>query len=501
MMNHLMRTILGLLSGPGLILWLTTLVVPASAQPESSAFTLTGMAASTPFARDYQALTINPANLDFETGYEQRSALGLFDFTASLYTELLTKQEILDNLLKKKKTPLNYEQQLDQIDRLTMKQSAVDVDFMFFGNSIRTKKSGTFAFGIRDRVDYYTQLDRQLTELIWMGNQSSYFDSLVIATQSGRDSIIARPDQFNPDQFTILQAFIAADSAPSVKEILGDSKLGFTWYREFNAAWGKRLLQTELFDFHIGIGAKFMVGQGIIQVDGSTGEAYSSLSPIFQFDYSQLENAPENPSALEENAPNLKPVGKGFGFDLGASMLVADHFIVNAAINDIGEMTWDGNVYELADGKLTDFDGAGLESLDFGSMLNNFDGLDALLIWKGAETKTTRLNTTARFGIGYEQLQKLRVGFDVVAPMNDNKANLQRAVYNAGVEFTPWPWLHLQTGFSTGGNYASKMSAGIFFTAAGGGYEFGVATRDLLTLFNDDNPTLSLALGFLRFRF
>ena len=85
--------------------------------------------------------------------------------------------------------------------------------------------------------------------------------------------------------------------------------------------------------------------------------------------------------------------------------------------------------------------------------------------------------------------------------MNDNKANLQRAVYNAGVEFTPWSWLHLQTGFSTGGNYASKMSAGIYFTAAGGGYEFGVATRDLLTLFNNDNPTLSLALGFLRFRF
>ena len=471
------------------------------AQPESSAFTLTGMAASTPFARDYQALTINPANLDFETGYEQRSTLGLFDITTSVYTELLTKQEILDNILRRKKTPLTYQEQIAQVDRLTMKQSTADVDVMIFGNSIRTKKSGTFAFGIRDRVDYYTQLDRQLTELLWMGNQSAYFDSLLIATQSGRDSIIARPDQFIPDQFNILQAFIAADSAPSVREILGDSKLGFTWYREFNLAYGKRLLQTDLFDFHIGIGAKFMIGQGIIQVDGANGEAYSSLSPIFKFDYSQLENAPDNPSALSEEAPALKPVGKGVGFDLGASIMVAEHFIVNAAINDIGEMVWDGNIYELADGKLTNFGGAGLESLDFGSMLNNFDGLDALLVWKGAETRTSRLNTTARFGIGYEKIQKLRIGFDMVTPMNDNKANLQQAVYNAGIEFTPWPWLHLQTGFSTGGNYASKMSAGIYFTSMGGGYEFGVATRDILTLFNDDNPTLSFALGFLRFRY
>lgn len=501
-MNNLFRTILGFLAGPISILWYTTLLVfPASAQSESSAFTLTGMAASTPFARDYQALTINPANLDFETGYEQRNALGLFDFSASFYSELITKQNILDNLLKKKITPLSYEQQLDQIDRLTMKQSAADVDLMIFGHSIRTKKFGTFAFGIRDRVDYYMQLDRQLTDLIWMGNQSSYFDSLVIANQSGSDSIVERPDQFNPDQFTILQAFIAADSAPSVKDILGDSKLGFTWYREFNVSWGKRLLQTKLFDFHIGIGAKFMVGQGIVQVDGSTREAFSSLSPVFEFDYSQLENAPDNPSALPENAPTLKPVGKGLGFDLGASVLVADHFIVNAAINDIGEMTWDGNVYILADGKLTDLDGPGLESFDFGSTLNNFDGLDALLIWEGAETRTTRLNTTARFGIGYEQFQRLRIGFDMIAPMNDNKANLQRAVYNAGVEFTPWPWLHVQTGFSTGGNYPSKISAGIYFTTHNGGSEFGLASRDLLTLFKNDNPTLSLAFGFLRFRY
>jgi len=92
-MNDLMRTVFGFLAGPGLLLWLTILLgITASAQPESSAFTLTGMAASTPFARDYQALTINPANLDFETGYDQRSALGLFDFTASLYTELLTSK-------------------------------------------------------------------------------------------------------------------------------------------------------------------------------------------------------------------------------------------------------------------------------------------------------------------------------------------------------------------------------------------------------------------------
>lgn len=471
------------------------------AQAESSAFNLTGIAASTPFARDYQALSINPANLSLETGYDQRSTLGFFELTSSVYTELVSKQDMLNNLMGNKAPALTYEEQLAKVDELTMKKSSVDLDFLSIGTSTRTKTAGTFAFSIRDRIDYFTQLDRELTELLWLGNSSSYFDSLRVMLPGGQDSVIARPEDFNPESLEIVEAFISPDSAPSIRQILGNSKLGFSWYREFSLGYGKRLIETDMFTLHLGIGAKFLLGQGLIQLDGSKGEAYSSLSPIFAFDYSQLEDAPENPSALPENANSLKPVGQGFGFDIGGAIVVAKSFIFSAAINDIGQMTWDGNIYEIADAKLTDFDGPGLETLDFASMLNNFDGLDALLVWKGAETKTTRLNTTGRFGIGYEKIQKLKLGFDVVTPMNDNKANLQSAAYNAGVEFSPWPWLHLQAGFATGGNYPSRLPAGCYFTGGAGSYEIGVATRDLLTFFNDENPTMSMALGFLRFRY
>lgn len=485
---------------------LTTLLIALgmsrlSAQSESSAFTLTGLGASTPFARDYQSISINPANLDLETGYEQRSTLGLLDITTSVYTELLTKRDILNSFSSTKVAPLTYAEQLAKVDELTMKKSSMDMDLQLFGTSIRTKKAGTFAFSIRDRVDFYSQIDRQLTELAWMGNASSYFDSLVVASSNGLDSVIARPDNFDPNQFTILGAFISPDSAISVKKIMGNTKIGFSWYREFSGAYGKRLIQTDNFEFHIGIGGKFMVGQGIIQLDGATGEAYSSLSPIFKVDYSMIDHVPDNPSALGTDVPSLKPVGKGFGFDIGGTMLIAKHFIINAAVNDIGEMKWDGNIYELGDGKVTNFTSAGIETLDITSAMNSFNGLDALLKWKGAESKVTRLNTTARLGIGYEKLQKLRIGFDLIAPMNDNKANLQSAAYNVGIEFTPWTWVHLQTGYAVGGNYGQRMPAGIYFTAAGGFYEFGVATRDLLTFFQDDNPTLSMALGFLRFRY
>jgi len=470
-------------------------------QYESSSFTLTGLGATTPFARDYQSLGINPANLDLETGFEQRKTMGFFDFTASAYTELLNRRQMMDGLSgKAKQNTLTYDEQLDQVDVLTLKPTAIDADFLMLGLSVRTEKLGAFAFAMRERFDFYSRLDRTLTELLWMGNQSSYFDSLVVQNVNGGDSIIERPVDFDPEQFTILSAFLSSAQALSGRQIIGGSSVGFTWMQEFNFGYGKRLIKTNSFEFHGGISAKYLLGQGIIELDGLKGEAFSSLSPILSSDYNLNSNALNNPSALAPDASKFKPVGQGFGIDVGGTFILKEHFIINAAINDIGEMRWDGNVYELSDDKITEFDAPGIETLDPAEVLNPFDIVGSLLAWKGKESRTTRLNTTTRFGIGFEQLQKLRIGFDVIAPINDNKANMQQAAYNAGIEFTPWPWLHLQTGFAEGGNYGRRMPAGIYFTGREGGYEMGIATRDILTFFEDENPTISMALGFLRFR-
>ena len=471
-------------------------------QYETSSFTLTGLGATTPFARDYQSLSVNPANLDLETGYEQKKTLGLFDFTSSLYTELLNKQQMIDGLTgKSKKKPLTYEEQVAKVDELTLKPTAIDADFLAFGVSIRTEKMGAFAFAMRERFDFYSRIDRTLTELLWMGNQSSYFDSLIVQTASGIDSAIVRPDNFDPNQYNILSAFISSAQALSSRQLIGNTAIGFTWMREFNFGYGKRLIKTKDFEFHGGISAKYLMGQGIVELDGEQRTAFSSLSPFLSSDYNLTDAAIANPSALTPDAPNFKPVGQGFGLDVGGTFILKEHFIINASINDIGEMRWNGNVYELGDENVTEFDNTGIETLDPAELLNPFDILGSLLLWRGEESRTTRLNTTSRFGIGFEKLQKLRIGFDVIAPMNENRANMQQAAINAGIEFTPWPWLHLQTGFSDGGNYGRRMPAGIYFTAREGGYEMGVATRDVLTFFDDDNPTISMALGFLRFRF
>jgi hypothetical protein len=471
-------------------------------QFESSSFNLTGLAATTPFARDYQSLSVNPANLDLTTGYDRKTTLGFFDFSASLYTELLSKRQLVNGLIGNTRfKPLSFSEQIEKVDELTMKPTVIDADLLVLGVSHRTEKTGTFAFTIRQRVDFYSRIDRTLTELLWLGNQSAYFDSLIVQVASGADSIIARPDNFDPSQYNIVSAFISSAQALSGQQLLGNTAIGFSWLQEFSFGYGKRMIKNDNFEFHAGVSAKYLLGQGVIEINGEKKEAFFSLSPLLDPLSSQLDASGQNPSSLPSDASKLKPVGQGFGFDIGGTFLFKQHFILNAAVNDIGQMRWNGNVFELGTGKLTGFDDVGIETLDVSSVLNTFDGMDALLNWKGEESRTTRLNTTARLGLGFEELQKFRIGFDVITPMNDNKANIQQAAFNVGIEVSPWPWLHLQTGFSDGGNYGRRMPAGIYFTVHEGAYEMGVATRDLLTYFYDNSPTISMALGFLRFRF
>jgi len=467
-------------------------------QYESSSFTLTGIGATTPFARDYQSLSINPANLDLETGYDRKSTLGLFDLTASLHTELLTKEQLFNGFNSKTSAqPLSFGEQMAKVDELTMKPTVIDADLLIIGASFRSEKNGAFAFTMRERFDFYSRIDRTLTELLWLGNQSSYFDSLIVQASSGADSIIARPENFDPSQYNILSAFISSAQALSSQQLLGNTAIGLSWLQEFNFGYGKRIIKNADFEFHLGIGAKYLLGQGIIEINGEKKEAFCALSPLLN----PFETSEQNPSSLPSDASKLKPVGQGFGIDIGGTFLFKQHFIVNAAINDIGQMRWDGNLFELGTGKMTGLNEVGIETLELNSILNSFNGLDAILNWKGSESLTTRLNTTARLGLGFEELQKFRIGFDVIAPLNDNQSNIQQSAINVGIEVSPWPWLHLQTGFSEGGNYGRRVPAGIYFTVHNGTYEMGVATRDILTYFNDDNPTLSMAFGFLRFRF
>jgi hypothetical protein len=191
----------------------------------------------------------------------------------------------------------------------------------------------------------------------------------------------------------------------------------------------------------------------------------------------------------------------GYGLDFGATFMFKDKFIVSAAVTDIGKMTWDGNVYSLNDVNLTEFNTSGIESVDFIDQIDQLNGTDGLLTWQGDAKLETKLPAMWRFGFGAYLGKKFKLGVDIVNSMNEEVGSLDKAIVSFGGEFSPLPWVHLSAGFMQGGNYDSKVPAGITFSTKSGSYECGIASRDVVTFFTEDAPTISASIGFMRFRF
>jgi hypothetical protein len=287
----------------------------------------------------------------------------------------------------------------------------------------------------------------------------------------------------------------------SISQLAQGTHFRMSWVREFNFAYGKRILNRESFSLNVGVGLKYLVGQGYLQLDAEDGkaEAFSSLSPIFDIDYSGVVNG--NPSALPSDANKLMPVGHGFGFDLGVSALIKEKLILSAAVTDIGKMTWDGNVYALNDVNLTNFTTSGIDNLSLYDQLDQLNGSDGIVEWQGNKSLETKLAATMRAGAGLMLNDMLKFGVDFVAPLNDEVGSIENASIAVGGEFSPVKWIHLSLGVMNGGNYDTKIPAGVRFTIGKGSYEFGVASRDLVTFFTEEQPTVSAAAGFMRFRF
>jgi Family of unknown function (DUF5723) len=476
--------------------------VPAYCQTEGSAFNLTGMGVSTPFARDYQTLGINPANLDIKGKYENKFTLGFSEIGLSLYSEVLSKPELRQNIFRQDVQEFSRDEQIAFAKEFANSDNTIDLKVTSLGFSMSTNKAGTFAFSIADKINFYSSFNAQIADIMWLGSTASYFDSLVVAIENGGYDTIPNANNIDDQTYqNVVAGITALQNAQSLSQLLEGSKFRFSWVREFNFGYGKTLWSNDNWEVNAGIGAKFLLGQALMLIDAKPGstEAVSALSPIFDINYDEI--ADNNPSALDATAPPLKPVGKGFGVDLGASVVFKNKFILSASMTDIGSMSWDGNLYKLKDIQLTNFENTGLESVDFLEQIDQLNGSDALLEWQGETTVKTQLPTMARFGFGYEG-KALRVGIDVIAPANTSAVNTDDAVIAIGGDYQVFKFLHAQIGMVTGGDYGMKIPMGIYFTVGSrGSYECGVSSRDMFTFFRDNQPTISLATGFMRFRF
>lgn len=473
-------------------------------QTQYSAYTAVGKGVATTFLNDYQSLGINSSALGWGPSYDGKSVtFGTQEFAFGMTSPNLDKdklgnasQALLNTLRDRENADFDLDAQLEAAGDYAETGIAINADYNWFGASFYNEKFGGLAISARTTYNFFAQLNEQTSAIVFRGRLAGYFDSLTIA-MNGDTSMIANATGLSQD--TLNAVIRGTSSSPQTLSQLTDgTKINFSWNREFNFGYGRKIVGDSTFTLYGGIGGRIIQSIGMFDFESTDGElrAQSSLSPLFQVDYN-------DPNALSSNQGLLPDVtGNGYGIDLSLSAMLLKKIRVAVAVNNIGAVTYNTNVYTVRDTLVTTVTMPGLDDYDATSSMQQLVQDGSIMSLVGQEEMVIQNPATFRMGGSIELGKMFNVGLDVIAPFNaDAPGSLQNAVVSVGGDFKPVEWLHISAGYFGGGIYANNIPVGINFVLGGGTYEFGIASRDALSFFLRDGKSISMAFGFARFRF
>lgn len=441
------------------------------AQAEGSSFLATGRAAATATVTDYQAIGINPANLgrDWDCDW----TLGLAEVGFSIYSDALVRSDLREILFSFSDITLTEAQEELFSKEFVQKGEAIDLDLMALGMGFDLGDKGGLAFDIRANASAYFKLNEFGSSLIFEGfDFDEYFDEIII----------------------LFGDTTGVSSTPENLSTLFDSTvLNFTSTLEFNLAYGKEVWRDADKRLNLGLGVRYIMGAGFFdfRVEEDELKGFSSLAPGLIFDLDSLQS----PSRVE--GESFRPVGHGAGFDIGMDYST-DKFRFGLALTDIGFIRWTGNVVSWNDYLLDSLAFSGINTTNILDELDQFIE-DQIFETEGEEARTSILPTQLRAGVSYLINKDWELGADAVVPLNQAPGNMADPFVSAGLDWCFYSVFHASAGAAWGGNSDFRVPIGVSVKSPV--WEAGVATRDILTLFGPQKPTISLAAGFLRFKF
>ncbi|RAK67123.1 DUF5723 family protein [Hymenobacter edaphi] len=457
---------------PGLALGALALApLSLHAQNELSNFGSTGRGGvANTFVSDYQAIGINPANLA-RIG-SPKFSIGLLQYGVGIGSQSLTREQML-RFVKRVDDKLTTAEKQELAKAFTSDNALnLNADVMTFGASVDLLGIGTVAISNQQRVVTHMGLNKNMAEILFLGKNAP-----------------------------IYQQYTSGTTIPLVSTALQGTRLQMSWLNEFNVAFGRRLLDNDMFQLSAGVGYRYIEGVGVVDIRAEDGklEAFGAVSPLFDINYGKLAQNPQ--FNYRQGGSGLRPVGTGNGVDLGASMEIGKSLRLGLSVTDIGSMTWKGNLLTANDQKLKQLSSEGIGSYNLFKEVTQLvtAGTDSLFQYQPSASRSESLPTKLRAGAGLRISEYFEVGVDATLPMNDVAGNLPKPFVGAGVDYKPVRWLRLSSGLSGGAGYGFSLPLGL--TLATKHYEAGISTRDLVGLFTSEHPYVSVAAGFLRFKF
>jgi hypothetical protein len=451
------------------------------AQTDINSFNAVGGGYSTTYLTDYQCLGINPANLGW-TNDGHHFNLGLLETGVNLYTNALTKHQVTHDLFNNS-LELSLNQRLEAANQFSNTRVWGQEGVTWLGLSYYNKNIGGFAFSIRDRLMWNTEFNNLAAQFLFLGYHAPYFDSLVVNGQHDTTGYSKLPKK--------------------ITQVFDGTKLQFIWFREYNFGYGRKIIDNKIIGIFAGIGLKYLQGYGAFQFDIHNGnlDAFSSLGPEFGINY----NAP-TPSAM--SGKGVKSTGSGFGVDLGVTIRILDMIKVSLAVDDIGSINWNGNVYQVNNIAVYKMSSPGILNYNIfnaGQFIRT-DGLPSdSNSWSGLKSKREGLPTVFRGGASIRPIPQIEAGFDIVVPLKkDVPGAMDKEVLGFGLHYAPVKWVDISIGCVTGADVGTNIPLGLSFFPIRNEkttWEIGLATRDMPVFFKKSDFMGSVALGFLRFGF
>ncbi|MGB0933311.1 MAG: DUF5723 family protein [Lishizhenia sp.] len=490
----------------GLVLFIYSL---SFSQTQNGAYTAVGKGVATTFLTDYQCLGVNASALGYELEYEKKSiTFGTSEFAGGINSTALNKDKLRDltNSLKdqifdENSTSYNWEQQKEAVADYAQQGISMHANYNWFGASFQNRVLGGIAVQVREKYNWFSELNEETTDLIFRGQFSNYFDSLTVVFGTDTSTIANRPDLSSDTLQAVIQGNINVPLA--VSEITAGSKIKLRWDREWNIGYGRKVFgNPNKLALYVGVSARYIQSMAYfdLESDGNNINVRSSISPTYNINYGVA--ALTNPSAAVQNIRNFpENVGRGYGYDLSASVKMAKIFTFAASVNNIGSVTFDRNVYEVKDTLLGNLSINALSDGNITESINQLVNGNGLLTLVGKEEYKVKNAANFRLGGSIKPFKMLNVGIDIVAPFDkDAPGNIQNAIISVGGDFRPFKWLQISAGYFGGGIYQNNIPVGINFILKDGGYEFGISSADALNFFTQDSNSLSTAFGFARFR-
>ncbi|MBC7450559.1 MAG: hypothetical protein H7259_03625 [Cytophagales bacterium] len=483
-----------------LISILSTSTYTVYGQAEGSVVSATGRGGvATTIVTDYHSIGINPANLGFRSKYETKHiTFGLLEANASAFVRGVTPQQMNEFIFSS--NPLSPANQATAASLFKGSNMTVNADVMIAGFSFQSDKLGGLAFSINDVARGYGGLSSNFTNMAFSGALSTeYFKNL--QTQNGGvvPNDPARYDQYTNDPaYGGITAGIASTPI-TLGRVMNGTNIKSTYFRTFNAAYGREVFRNDILNITAGIGIKYVLGYYYMNMysDGTTLRGNVAQNTLFSGVSSTL-NVPNQGNG----GSVVSPSGQGFGVDLGVTGTLYEKLKFGISIVNIGGIKYTKDVYDVKD-------------TSFITLAYNKETLDAFnqtVYWKNGSSFNAKLPTMFRIGGSYALFDnKVEIGVDIVVPMNHDAGNINKTLYAAGGDVYLKRWFKLSSGFSIGGNYANSIYTykthvsipfGMTFIAGeNGAWEASLATRDIVSLIDINGTSPLYSLGICAFRF